>query len=116
MIKLFLDDTRFPAECPSYMYLRIKDVSIYTEKDWIIVRNYNQFVDYITKNGLPDLISFDHDLGEEGTNEKTGKDCAKWLVEYCLDNDKKLPQFLVHSINPVGYLNIKNYLESFNNR
>ena len=45
MVKLFLDDIRKPPDV-----------------DWFIVRNYNQFIDWIDKNGLPDIISFDHDL------------------------------------------------------
>ena len=46
--------------------------------------------------------------------EKTGYDCAKWLVEYCLDNDLSLPKYQVHSMNPVGKKNILDYLSNFN--
>lgn len=42
-------------------------------------RNYNEFYSYITKNNIPDIICFDHDLGEE----KSGYDYAKFLVKYC---------------------------------
>ncbi|WP_350324738.1 cyclic-phosphate processing receiver domain-containing protein [Empedobacter falsenii] len=39
--------------------------------------DYDDFVNYINRNGLPDFISFDHDLGLR----KTGYDCAKfWLI------------------------------------
>lgn len=54
------------------------------------VRSYAEFVTYIFQNGLPDFISFDHDLGME----ESGFDCAKWLVNYCLDNEVKLQRDL----------------------
>lgn len=45
--------------------------------------------------------------------EKTGYDCAKWLVEYCLDNNLKLPKWNIQSANPVGKDNINGLLLSF---
>ena len=45
-----------------------------------------------------------------GIMENTGLDCAKWLVEYCLDNNTKLPDYIVHSANPAGKENIEKYL------
>jgi hypothetical protein len=104
---------------------------IYSKLKWEIVRNYDEFVSHITENGLPNLISFDHDLADEayspkmyeGTEEynklyetfkeKTGYCCAKWLVNYCMDRELKLPEFEVHSMNPAGGENIKKYLENF---
>ncbi|WP_099365490.1 cyclic-phosphate processing receiver domain-containing protein [Sphingobacterium sp. 1.A.4] len=72
-------------------------------------RSYAEFVKYIEKNGLPDFISFDHDLGLE----KSGYDCAIWLVNYCMDNVLMLPDFEVHSQNPVGKENISSLLYNF---
>lgn len=74
------------------------------------VYTYEEFVAFITEKGLPDFISFDHDLGLG----KTGYDCAKWLVEYCLDHENSLPEFVVHSQNPVGKENIETLLNNFN--
>jgi hypothetical protein len=45
--------------------------------------------------------------------EKTGMDCAKWLVDYCIDNKKELPDYVVHSMNPAGRENIKSLLDQF---
>lgn len=42
--------------------------------------------------------------------EKTGYDCAKWLVDYCADNDRLFPLYEVHSMNPVGTARIHNYI------
>lgn len=127
---LFLDDCRIPTDCADYM--SGIDVSIYKNEHWNIVRNYREFVEWIRTNGLPDLISFDHDLAIghyhknmqqgklnyesadfENDDHKTGFHCAKFLVDYCIDNKKPLPDFVVHSMNPVGKENIKGLLNSF---
>ena len=49
-------------------------------------------------------MSFDHDLGE---NEPTGYDIAKWLAENCLERWPLVVK--VHSQNPVGAENIRNF-------
>ena len=110
---LFLDDMRVPQDCLTYMHRRTAQYEVYKE-EWIIVRNYSEFILWIRENGLPDLISFDHDLGiVEDEDHPSGMECAKWLVEYCLDNHLKLPSWLVHSANPAGTENIKGLLTSF---
>lgn len=109
--------------------------TIYITEEWDIVKNYNEFVNYIQKNGLPDVISFDHDLADEhytpreywddyklskeyqdqkSYSEKTGNDCAKWLVQYCIDLKLSLPLYLVHSANPVGADYIRKTLKDSN--
>ncbi|MBT2620995.1 cyclic-phosphate processing receiver domain-containing protein [Chryseobacterium sp. ISL-6] len=113
---LFLDDIRYPIE--AYYYTK---QDIFLEKDWDIVRNYEQFINRIMEKGLPEMISFDHDLAdihylEQNSldfTEKAGYDCAKWLIEYCMDNGLDLPEFYSHSMNPVGKENILNLLENF---
>ena len=45
--------------------------------------------------------------------EKTGYDCAKYLVEFCATNGLSVPQYVVHSMNHIGKENIISYLESF---
>lgn len=82
------------------------------------VKKYHDFVYWIMDNGLPDEISFDHDLSDihcskSTYKEKTGMDCAKWLVDYCLDNKVKLPEYNVHSANPTGAENIERILSNF---
>ena len=73
------------------------------------VYNYEEFVEYLERKGLPDFISFDHDLGEDSS----GYDCAKYLVAYCLEHQRSLPDYQVHSQNPVGRENIERLLENF---
>lgn len=131
--KLFLDDIRNPVHCISYMHLRIgRKNPIYMGNDWAICRNYISFVNTIESMGLPEFISFDHDLADEHytatydlalpeeweeyykeeKREKTGYDCAKWLVNYCLDNKLEIPEYAVHSDNAIGAQNIISYLQN----
>jgi len=74
------------------------------------VYNYQEFTSFILKNGLPDFISFDHDLGDA----KSGFDCAKFLADYCLNQKFTFITFQVHSQNPVGKQNIESLLNNFN--
>lgn len=102
---LWLDDMRSPekylsANKTSGTFLRNADfyqrlIQKYNVRfTW--VHNINEFQKYIVSNGIPDLISFDHDLG--GGLEK-GSDCAKWLKQYCNEHNKPLPKYYVHSAN-----------------
>jgi len=118
--KLFLDDVRRPATAYSYM-----ELPILLEPDWIIVRNYYAFISIIQKKGVPNVIAFDHDLAdihykvqsfnyEDENYEKTGYHCAKWLLDYCLDNNEKPPQrIIIHSMNPYGSANIKSLFDTY---
>lgn len=110
MKKLYLDDIRIPKT-----------------KGWDIVRTHEDFVEWIEKNGLPEEVSFDHDLAEISYDpstqiesfkyyEKTGYDSAKWLCDYCWTNGLPIPKWNVHSANPVGRDNIKQLMENFEKR
>src|ERR1035441_9103838 len=95
---LWLDDKRNPLESN---WLDFSPIEQPFEVTW--VKSYAEFVKCIKANGLPDAICFDHDLGDEVAvdtrakgmskkksrqlkqREKSGMECAKWLVEYCLD-------------------------------
>lgn len=126
---LYLDDIRHPSDSGNYMDFPVKH--LYREHDWVIVRNYDEFVTCIAsrfnKHEFPRLVSFDHDLADahysydwedaddihasEHLQEKTGNDCAKWLVAFCGKHHIGLPNFLVHSMNHIGAENIKNTLK-----
>lgn len=127
---LFLDDIRVPLDCCTYMMNR----DFYQNNEFVIVRDYNEFTNYIETNGLPDIISFDHDLADshytpeylwhdyekskawqdaQVHTEKTGYDCAKWLIDYCIENNLNCPEYTCHSMNPVGRDNIIGVLDNF---
>ena len=107
---LWLDDIRNPLE---NNWLVFSPIDQPYEVIW--VKKYHEYVSWITENGLPDAICFDHDLGCESQEieEMTGMNCAKWLVEYCMDNNKKLPLYNIQSANPVGKDNIDGLLKSY---
>jgi hypothetical protein len=115
MTRIYLDDIRTPIE-----------------EGWTIVRNYDEFVSTIMYIGLDNIefISLDHDLGDSAmkewhTNvyhnykldynnitEKTGMDCAKWLVEQWMDGGKVVDVF-THSANAIGSANIMGYINNY---
>jgi hypothetical protein len=95
MYKLYLDDIRTPRG-----------------SDWVIVRSFEEFTRTILEKGPPEMISFDHDLGWDPTEDKelpNGYDCAKWIVE----NNILIKDFFVHSANPVGAENITRLLDNY---
>ena len=125
MKKLFLDDVR-SAEM---VFMNTIDPIYENNNEWEIVRSFNEFVSYIEENGLPEFISFDHDLDFEHyklENQqdidydkmeiKTGFHAAQWLINYCADNKLKLPNFKVHSMNLAGKRNIERILGNDENR
>lgn len=86
----------------------------WSDKDFVIVRNFEDFRKTIIQNGLPDYISFDNDLGLDNTGQVApdGYDAAKWLVyESGLDLSKLT--FYVHSANPVAAKHIQGLLDNY---
>lgn len=127
---LWLDDQRNPFLNEEG---KVPKVAIERRYEIVWVLNYSQFTKYINENGIPDMVSFDHDLVEEHYTpeyfwdnfeesvkfqnwryktykEKTGLDCARWLVERCKFTDRDLPIVNVHSANPVGKMFIEDFL------
>lgn len=126
---LWLDDYRDPFD-EKVDWMVFSPIGRDVHVEW--VKSYRDFVEYIKRNGLPDGICFDHDLGlpaqlmhrSKGTSkresrrlaretEKTGYDCAKWLCNYCDTVKKPLPTYAVQSANVVGKQNIISYLENY---
>jgi len=123
--KLFLDDERNPY--------KVTWATGHFPGPWEIARNYDDFARIVTAKGLPAYVSFDHDLADEhyrksmydpdkhysnyytdGTfKEKTGHECAKWLIDYCIERNLSFPGYQVHSLNPIGKENIISLVESF---
>ena len=109
----------------SYLSKKRKNTKMYlgdpislTEKFDYIARNYDEAVSIIKKHGVPNFISFDHDLGADknGNLLKTGYDLVKWIVDADLDNVHKLPfdfSYKVHSQNPIGKQNIVSLMEGY---
>ena len=97
----WLDDLRDPKD---FLVDRKKSDTVVWLKD------YDSFKKQIINYPMPDVVWFDHDLGEG----KDGKDCANLLVDYCLDRGQPLPEYHSQSQNPVGKENIIKLLDSYN--
>ena len=121
LMKLFLDDEREPKDVLKYY-----NNAIYWEDDWVIIKNYKEFVDYISNKKIPQIISFDHDLAQEHYKHssaetipysefkiETGYHCLLWLILYCNSKKLKLPDVLIHTMNIKGYDNLKNLVEAY---
>ena len=120
---LFLDDdpTRIPHKLT---WIELPSV------EWTIVRSYDEFVNYVNAHGIPTRVSFDHDLGPtayqeysrainsngvinyDNIEERSGMECAKFLAELCVARNVPIPQYYVHTLNPIGRQNIISILES----
>jgi len=111
---IFLDDERNLEDVSWIEYDLYCDVKT--------VRNFNDFKKVVSKTILTndDLLnfdfSFDHDLADYSEKwERTGYDCAIWLINFIIEKDLD-PNYLfwhIHSKNPVGKENIDNYLQSY---
>jgi len=126
-MNIFLDDIRIPYEVGNYIF-PVTLIDQYRKEEWIIVRNYDEFCQAIEDN-YPYIskISFDHDLADIHYDpstwiedfeydEKTGLDCAKFLIDYWQNKNNtkvKFPQCYIHSMNPVGAKNIKNLINNY---
>jgi hypothetical protein len=118
-IKVYLDDKRTPdmSHNDERGLASLSDGS-----KWVIVRSYFDFINLDLDK--ISLISFDHDLAcfkkIHGVREEfTGKTAVDYLINYCLDNNKKFPDWYVHTDNPSGRGNIigsiLNYLKVIEN-
>ena len=129
--RIYLDDVRTPVD-----------------NDWIVVRSYDEFVAAVESIGLDNIetVSLDHDLGDSAIQEyynnvapnytldysniteKTGLDCAKWLINHWYEINKtededirrmriskniNFPGVFTHSANPIGSANIQGYVNNF---
>ena len=87
---LYVDDIRFPE----YFHQIGAEITV--------ARTYDEAIQYIDDNY--DIISLDHDLGED----KTGYDIAKYI-----ENQIKVGAVAIHSANPVGKFNINQLLTHY---
>lgn len=121
-MRIFLDDFRLPHDCVTYMQARIGKLNPIYLQEWLVVKNYDEFVKAVSENiDIITHVSFDHDLADEHYapetwatggdymyTEKTGAECAKWMKEFYKKNQTDLPIIFVHSMNPIGTQNIIN--------
>jgi hypothetical protein len=91
---LFIDDERFP---PSGSHS-------------IIARTSVEAFGVVLARGMPDFISFDHDLGGDDTAMKFLHDLADYALDHGIDFSF---DYYIHSQNPIGAANIDGFIRSF---
>lgn len=115
--KVFLDDVLNPSDVLDKMS-GSSHLRKYEDKDWIVARSYEDFVNVVAKNYLEkktlEFVSFGHDLSEH-SNDKTGLDCAAWLSAFTVELNQVFPTYEIHSSNPNGRNKIDNYINRFCN-
>lgn len=128
---LFLDDVRDPDWIHPSWHVEAINFTVegspmiramrgmkwdYPDRPPTVVRSFAEFVKHIELRyeadgaaGMPSNVAFDHDLEQAhyqhnytGDNEGNGADCARWLVQFCLDRDLTFPRASTHSMNPAG--------------
>jgi hypothetical protein len=115
------------------IWLYLDDIRTPKDDRWKVVRSYDEFVAHIKMNGLEnyETISLDHDLGDTAKDEyytnvrdnykidynniteKTGLDCAKFLVAESMTKGIPLPAIYIHSANPIGSANMMGYINNY---
>lgn len=107
----------------------LRDYSGISDNDWKIVRNYEEFVEAIKENGIPDAVSFDCDLHLEHSKHyikdtiktgiyewqnfknKCGIHCANYL-KTLINKDFDVKVY-VHSANEIGGVEIRKILKEY---
>src|SRR3990167_6636353 len=119
---LFLDDVRTVD----------KDVSFPSEHSYlkrITAKNYDEFVDILTRHRLPEVASFDFDLAVEHyrninnpnfnydtCKEKTGYHCLMYLIKFICQGGHPMIRMYCHSANLKGRAHINWMIQDFKNR
>jgi hypothetical protein len=110
---LFIDDERSPSDV-TWAPQQVSEK--YRNEEWVVARNGQQVLDVFIKKGMPEFISFDHDLGDYSG---TGYDITKMLINIAIETPipfYQFPsnfQFFVHSKNPIGKANIEGLLNNY---
>lgn len=90
---LYIDDLRTPP----------------ADRDWLVCRSSQEALNRIMDIGMPSFVSFDHDLGEDDTTMVF----LRRLVNEVWDGKTAIPDYQIHSANPVGSLNIHSFMDSW---
>ena len=97
MYSLFIDDLR-----------ELEYIKPTNPEEWKIARSSSEAIETVLKFGVPEFISFDHDLGWNDTSMIF----VKWWTEQF--PVIPFPRYMIHSSNPIGAKNLESYMNSFN--
>jgi hypothetical protein len=126
-MRIFLDDERSPRSTTWAPWH--KDGECWA---WEIVRDVDAFKKLVLEQGIPEVVSLDHDLCDmhyaihadpgikkiveedlKRTIPPTGHDALKWLLFRCIEMRCKRPVVYIHTMNPVGRDNMQSLVDSF---
>lgn len=109
---LFIDDERWPVDVT---WCTVELRPVYAEGEWVVARTWAEVEELLTTLGMPDFISFDHDLGAEDVSIN-GYEIAKRIVDGDIDGKWDISDefdFYVHSKNPIGKANIEQLMSNY---
>jgi len=126
---LFLDDIRSPDD--AFLYGQRKMLvseSKIPNGCWTIKRNYEEFKDFIEKDGVPRVVSLDNDLhpvhykifhNAEATGyfdwkfvqPKMGIHCLDFLLNFCFTNEQDIPVLYFHTANSMARKEMEKMVE-----
>ena len=72
-----------------------------------VARTSSEAIQIVQEEGLPAFCAFDHDLGGDDTTMR-----FLHFLSGVVENQNDLPDFAVHSANPVGSDNIRSFMTS----
>lgn len=94
----------------------------YNQGNWVVCKNTEEFMKTIVANlnqgKWPELISFEFNLGFDILDNKinpkaeTGVDVIKTIVEWCKENELKLPEYLIHTEDQLQARNMRIILDN----
>lgn len=96
--KLFVDDMRNPFD----------------NEDWVIARSSSEAIYEIRQRGsMPTHLALDHDLGGDDTVMIFLRDLYHFWEEEHSAKKELIPEYTVHSANPIGTENIRSFMKSW---
>lgn len=122
-----------------------KNRNPYTDDEWLAyspismentkvvwIKEYEEFKGWILRNGLPNGVCFDYDLGDEDIvidslynrerkefleeatfHRTTGYDCVIMMRNYCIEHNAQLPDYTLHSDNYKGVAAMTEAIDKF---
>lgn len=118
---VYVDDLRLPIQ-------RLEGYA-----DWVVCRSWAEWVEYLSMRGVPDHVSFDHDLAQEHLDDFrkyefegiaainygdfkqwTGLGCAQYYCEFCELHNLEMKGVAAHCTErPLGARNIRETLNAY---
>lgn len=96
--KLYIDDLAYDKDSPER----------HAPEGYVVATTSDEAIELVKAFGLPELIDFDHDLGRDDKATKF----ANWMAWNYPDGP--VPEYHIHSANPIGSENIKAIMDSWN--